>query len=370
MSEQDSVTTRGDGVGQDEYELALEDGIEDDTLLEDPGTTKFSISSYGADYTVDSLVKRMRGKAFRIPEFQRQFVWTPKHASKFIESLLMGLPVPGIFLYKEAETNEHLVIDGQQRLRTLEAFYDGILRGKEFKLQGVREPWLGRTYKTLDQSDILKLDDSIVHATVFKQDKPEDVLESIYFVFERINTGGIRLSPQEIRNCISLGPFIKRVKELNNYPAWRNVFGPPNNRAKDEELIVRFFALYCRGATYSRPMNGFLNRFAAQMNSVPAAELDRLEKIFKVTIDKVNSSIGSRAFRIIRALNAAAFDSVMVGIAKRLETDPAPNDKAVSDAYDTLISDAEFRLFCERSTADEEYVRKRLSLSLAAFATT
>src|SRR5712691_4738529 len=115
---------RDDDVSKDEYELALEEDIEDETLLENPGVRKFSISSYGADYTVDTLVKRMRGGAFRIPPFQRKFIWTLKHSSKFIESLLMGLPVPGIFLYKEANSNEHLVIDGQQRLLTLQMFYD------------------------------------------------------------------------------------------------------------------------------------------------------------------------------------------------------------------------------------------------------
>ncbi|WP_161626352.1 GmrSD restriction endonuclease domain-containing protein [Sphingobium ummariense] len=359
---------RDDDVRKDEYELALEEGVDDETLREDPGATKFSISSYGADYTVDSLVKRMRGGAFRIPEFQRQFVWTAKHASKFIESLLMGLPVPGIFLYKEADTNEHLVIDGQQRLRTLEAFYDGLLRGKEFKLQGVREPWLNRTYKTLDPADVLKLDDSIVHATVFKQDKPEDVLDSIYFVFERINTGGIRLSPQEIRNCVSLGPFIERVRELNKFLPWRQVFAGQNNRAKDEELIVRFFAMYRDGDKYSRPMNGFLNKFSAAMNKVSKDELDQLSNVFRTTIEKVNTAIGVRAFRIIRALNAAAFDAVMVGLAKRLDTGPAPADHAVSGAYDVLVANDEFRQACERATADEENVRKRLALATAAFA--
>lgn len=367
MTEDDTEAFRDDSAAHDEYDLALADGIEDEALLENPGATKFSISSYGADYTVDSLVKRMRGGAFRIPEFQRQFVWTSKHASKFIESLLMGLPVPGIFLYKEAETNEHLVIDGQQRLRTLQAFYDGILRGKEFKLQGVREPWLGKTYKTLDTADVLKLDDSIVHATIFKQEKPEDVLDSIYFVFERINTGGIRLSPQEIRNCVSLGPFTDRVRALNMYPDWRGVFGPPNNRSKDEELIVRFFALYVDGETYNRPMNGFLNKFSAKMNKRSGEELDRMDAVFKKTISKINSAVGGKAFRIIRALNAAAFDAVMVGLARRLEKQPTPDDEAVRTAYDNLIAIEEFRQACERSTADEENVKKRLMLSTAAF---
>lgn len=186
-----------DQVGsQDEYEIALAEGVQDEALLETAGPRKFSITSYGADYTVDSLVKRMRAQAFTIPHFQRRFVWSQKHASRFIESLLMGLPIPSIFLYKEIETNKHLVIDGQQRLRTLQSFYDGTFEEKRFRLVGVRDPWNGRTYSELDPSDQLKIDDAIVHATIFSQDQPQDVLDSIYFVFERINSGGIRLSPQ------------------------------------------------------------------------------------------------------------------------------------------------------------------------------
>src|SRR4051812_32969549 len=111
-----AVDTSDDQVAsQDEYEITLAEGIEDEALLEPSGLRKFSITSYGADYTVDSLVKRMRAAAFTIPKFQRRFVWSQKHASRFIESLLMGLPIPSIFLYKEAGTNKHLVIDGQQR---------------------------------------------------------------------------------------------------------------------------------------------------------------------------------------------------------------------------------------------------------------
>lgn len=353
---------------KDDYELALSEGIDDETLLENPGIRKFTISSYGADYTVDSLVKRMRQEAFKVPDFQRKFVWSLKHASKFIESLLMGLPVPGIFLYRDAITNEHLVIDGQQRLRTLQAFYDGIFRGKEFKLVGIREPWNGKTYKTLDPADILKLDDSVVHATIFQQDQPQDVLDSIYFVFERINTGGIRLSPQEIRNCVSLGPFIKRVKELNADADWRAVFGPENMRAKDEELIVRFLAMFERGAAYSRPMVGFLNHFAADMNRASPQKIVELSEAFKNTISTVHAAIGQRAFRLIRVLNAAAFDSIMTGLARRLQNGSRPSDAAIAAQYDKLAANPEFLAACERATADEETVKARLRLATEAFA--
>lgn len=360
--------TSEDDVSKDDYELALEDGVEDDSLLEDAGVRKFTINSYGADYTVDSLVKRMRAGAFKVPDFQRRFVWSAKHSSKFIESLLMGLPVPGVFLYKEAGTNEHLVIDGQQRLRTLQAFYDGLFGEKIFRLIGVREPWLGKTYKELDTSDQLKLDDSVVHATVFQQDQPQDVLDSIYFVFERINTGGIRLSPQEIRNCVNLGPLIKLAKELNTDPAWREVFGPPNNRAKDEELIVRFLALYLDGAEYYRPMVKFLNDFAAKANKATPEELKRLGDVFHTTIEVVRDAIGDRAFRIIRALNAAVFDAVMVGIAKRLDKKKKIDLAKVSTAYEKLLATGRFRSACEQSTALEDNVKTRRDLAIEAFA--
>jgi hypothetical protein len=107
---------------EDEYTLALEADVEDEALLEQPGDIKFTITSYGADYTVDTLIRRLKTEAFYVPQFQRRFVWSQRHASRFLESLLMGLPVPGIFLYREPQTNRHLVVDGQQRLRTLQYF--------------------------------------------------------------------------------------------------------------------------------------------------------------------------------------------------------------------------------------------------------
>lgn len=83
---------------------------------------KYSITSYGADYPIDGLVKRLQNDDITVPSFQRGYVWTMKQASRFVESLLLGLPVPGIFLSKEDETSKLLVIDGQQRLRVFNGF--------------------------------------------------------------------------------------------------------------------------------------------------------------------------------------------------------------------------------------------------------
>ena len=106
-----------------------------------------------------------------------------------------------MFLSKEEPTNKLLVIDGQQRLRSLQFFYDRIfgLTGREFKLEGVQDRYDGRTIETLEIEDRRHLDDSIIHATVMRQDIPSDDDSSIYHVFERLNTGGKVLSGQEIR---------------------------------------------------------------------------------------------------------------------------------------------------------------------------
>jgi hypothetical protein len=355
-------------ASQDEYEISLAEGIDDESLLDTADTKKFSITSYGADYTVDSLVKRMKDGAFIIPDFQRRFVWSHNHASKFIESLLMGLPVPGIFLYKEAGTNRHLVIDGQQRLRTLQSFYGGVFGEKKFRLTNVREPWARKIYQDLDPADQLKLDDSIVHATIFSQDHPADVLDSIYFVFERINSGGIRLSPQEIRNCISAGPFIELIKTLNKDQHWRAVFGAPENkRAKDEELIVRFLAMLDGREKYARPMAKFLNDYSAKMNKASPETLASLAEIFRQTIALVNKELDGRAFRPVRSLNAAVYDSVMVGIAMRLRKAPPPEPRAVAAAYDSLLLQPEHKRGWERATADEESVKARMAAAISAF---
>jgi hypothetical protein len=353
---------------EDEYQLALEADVEDESLLEAPGDLSFSITSYGADYTVDTLISRLKTEAFYVPPFQRRFVWSQRHASRFLESLLMGLPVPGIFLYKEPVTNRHLVVDGQQRLRSLQYFYSGLFMEKKFRLIGVRPQWSGKTYKELEPADQLKLDDSIVHATIFQQDEPKDSQRSLYFVFERINSGGIRLSPQEIRNCVNDGPLLTAIRSMNDDPNWRLVFGEKKNtRLKDQELILRFLAMMERGDKYSRPMRDFLNDFTSDFSNPGEKELKRLTALFAEAIKGCWEAKGKSAFRPSRALNAAVFEAVMVGMARRIAATGGPPPNATA-AYDKLLADKQFRRACERATADEETVKTRQALAVAAFA--
>lgn len=353
---------------------ALQGEVDDlknvDDQEEDVATTGelFSISSFGVDYPVETLVSRMNKKLFYIPSFQRAFVWSHNQSSRFIESLLLGLPVPGIFLFKEAETGRHLVIDGQQRLKSLQFFESGVLNGKEFALSGLETKFNGKTYNTLDDADRARLDDGVIHATVFKQDLPEGEINSVFEVFERINTGGVKLSPQEIRSCICHGSFNSYLHELNEDPNWRSLYGPKSKRLKDVELILRFMAFYDDGDTYAAPMKHFLNSYMKKKQNLDMTQLKPLGDRFLETMSHVTAVLGNRTFRPDRALNTAVFDAVSVAIANRLEKKgTAPNPAATVNAYAQLLNTPRFVEGYIRSTADEENVKKRMEEAKKAF---
>jgi len=346
-----------------ETEVEVIDESEDDVL-----DFTYSITSYGADYPVDSLVNRLRNDKIKIPDFQRGYVWNLKQASRFIESLLLGLPVPGIFLSRDIDSADLLVIDGQQRLKSLLYFYDGFLNERVFKLKDVQERFEGKTYKTLESDDRQRLDDSIIHATIVKQDEPSEDNSSVYLVFERLNTGGLQLQPQEIRSAIYSGPFAALLKDLNDFPAWRNVYGNRSTRLKDQEFILRFFAMYLYRDQYRKPLKGFLNTYMARNKNLTIHRADLLTKVFVRTITYIDKLLGRKAFRPIRAMNASVFDSIMVGVAQMLENSPKlPRNEDFLEAYNDLLLNTEYLQVTTDATSDEPVVQKRMSLALEAF---
>lgn len=343
--------------------------------------TTFSITSYGADYPVDGLVKRLEAGDIVVPlfsqepiegqttvGFQREFVWKKPQADKFVESLLLGLPVPGIFLVKEPN-GKLLVLDGQQRLRTLQSFYRGIFQGSEFKLEAVQAPWKGKAYRTLHADDRRRLDNSIIHAIVVRQDEPSEDQSSIYLIFERLNSGGTILQPQEIRVALYHGTFGALLSRLNDDPNWRDLFGRKSSRLKDIELILRFLALYFDSTKYGRPMKAFLNNYMAENRFLARQDEKTIRHLFESTVSAIRSGIGTKAFRPFgSAVNAAVLDSVMVGVAGRISSGKIGNLKDLRGAYDQLIKSQDYLAAVTRATADEDSVHTRLKAARAAFA--
>lgn len=340
-----------------------------DEELEDPIPFEYEITSYGADFPVDGLVKRIKNQDIFIPEFQRGYVWTIKQASRLIESLLLGLPIPGIFLGKDEYTQKLMVIDGQQRLKTLTYFFDGIFEpsGRKFTLRNVQANYKGVSYKDLTEEDRRKIDDSLIHATIVKQDQPGGDNSSIYHIFERLNTGGALLQPQEIRACVYHGDFAKLLSEINQCEAWREIYGNTSPRMRDQELILRFLALKYMRSEYKRPMKEFLNKFMARNRVLRYVSGETCTRAFSKTICMIYSAVGKGAFKPKRNLNAAVFDGVMVGASELLEIRPNVGVETVAMRYRKLLEDEEFQSASERATADEESVKRRLDRAAKVF---
>jgi hypothetical protein len=354
---------------QDTQDIQIED-VRTDQGESEVAPLGYVISSYGADYTVDGLVKRIREGSVYVPEFQRGFVWDIKDASRFVESLLLGLPVPSIFLSKESDTGKLLVVDGQQRLLSLRYFYDGIWEPskREFSLKGVDPSFEGKTYKGLRDNDRRRLDDAILHVTIFKQDEPSEDLSGIYQVFERLNSGGKKLTPQEIRSAVHhSGGMRELLHDLNKNGDWRAIYGPEDGRMRDQELVLRFFAFYYGAATYKIPLVDFLNTFMGGHKRIQETLATEMKQVFSETIHSIREAIGTSAFRPVRALNAAVFDSVMVGLARRINNGPIGSLEALKAQYEELLRNQKFLDACGRGTAGEERVKARIGLATSAF---
>jgi len=341
----------------------------------------YAITAYGADPQADGLIKRMKegdifiplfslpaSEAAGAPRFQREYVWKKQQADRFIESLLLGLPVPGIFLVKE-ESGRHLVLDGHQRLRSLLRFYTNDWEGGAFVLEEVQERFKNRGYEQLEPTDRRRLDDSIIHATIVRQDEPSQDLSSIYLVFERLNSGGTSLQPQEIRVALYHGQFVALLTELNDHASWRALFGKRSKRLKDIELILRFFALLESGGSYSRPMKGFLNSYMGRRRNPPSVTQARFREIFESTTDAILHGLGRKAFKPKNAVNAALADALMVGVARRTRKQRETVDREeLQAAYKRLLAHGEFQDAISRATADEENVKKRLAIATSIIA--
>lgn len=351
------------------FDPAEEIEIEGDTPDEDDESPpEYAITSFGADWPVDGLVKRLDREVILTPEFQRGYVWPMPKASRFIESLLLGLPVPGIFLAREE--NNLLVIDGQQRLKTLQFFFKGRFAdtGREFRLTNLKSRFNGLIYDELEEGDRQRLEDYTIHATIVQQDEPDDDKSSIIHLFERLNTGGMQLVPQEIRACVYHGKFNALLAELNDLVSWRDLFGAISKRMRDREMILRFFALFHEATRYAKPMNQFLDNYMRKMRNANEEVRDEHRRLFTHTVTTVQSALGREAFRPARSFNASRFDSVMYGVAMRLRSDKSPDPEVLKKAYKRLAEDTEYQQACSSGTTDESSVGLRLKKAFEAFA--
>ena len=156
---------------------------------------------------------------------------------------------------------------------------------------------------------------------------------------------------------------MRLLREINDFEPWRQIYGKKSNRFKDQELILRFFALLFWLDRYERPMKDFLNSYADANRDFQLQDESKLRDIFEKTTRIALSALGKSAFRLKRAINAAIMDSVMVGIADRLMRGPIQDLDALKAKYNQLLENKKFLSAVESATTDEKSVKKRLRLS-------
>ena len=257
---------------------------------------QYDLTASPNDFNVSTIFNFIESGAVKIPGFQRHYVWDIKRASKLIESLIIGLPVPQIFLYEE-DKNRFLVIDGQQRLMSIYYFIkqrfprkdkrpelrrifeehgkipDDVLHNdKYFSNFNLSLPenlpiqpnrFTGMNYSTLGEYKT-SFDLRTIRNVIVKQILPKEDDSAIYEIFNRLNSGGINLGPQEIRMSLYHSEFLEMLSRVNINNKWRRIIGitEPDIHMKDVEIMLRGFAMLIDGDKYKPSMMKFLNGFA------------------------------------------------------------------------------------------------------------
>lgn len=350
------------------------DSYSDDSL--------YNINSWGADLSFRELVDRYKDGEIIKPEMQRNYVWDKAEASRFIDSLLLGLPVPSIFLAKpEIMQEKLLIVDGYQRIMTVHDYIEGLFRGdgKSFSLTNsdkINKRWRGKTFKELTENEQRKIKNTTIHSIIFVQIKPLNDT-SFYQIFERINTSGRTLQPQEIRNCIYQGDFNRELIKLNEYPKWRELFGftESDSRMRDLEFILRFFAIsstqWAKNDEGTISLKKFLNEFMGNDNSKNKEILQQRREDFMNVIDYIHKNIGKTAFQNVTAkgeftnkFNPTIFDSIMTATKIAINSNENLADKNLEDKKLKLLGNTNYQDLIRVRTTNKDRIGKRISLAL------
>lgn len=354
------------------YEIGMGDQVNDfDEFGEDElvdQTSIYDITTFGTSADVNTIYNRLKKGKYYIPSFQRDYVWKIPQASRLIESIVMGLPIPSIFIAKDEDEN-YYVIDGQQRLKSIEKFYDN-----EFALKDVIDEIKGKKYRDLDEKIQNRIDEYAIQLIVIKQEKPDDNNDSIYKIFERINTEGTKLYPQEIRASSYHGEFNELLHEFAIDNRWIKFIATKNNRKTHEELILRFISLYYDMENYKAPMKHFLNVYMGKNRHFKHTPKIDIMNIFDRTFEICNQYLGKEhiCLKGSNRINTQLLDSILVGIAKNIDNPDFSEDDFLTNKINglkDLIDNEkyEYKTYWESRMSSDDYVKGRCKITIELF---
>ncbi len=318
------------------------------------------IITYPASFSLEEYNRRFKEKIFYKPDFQRNKVWNQRGKSRFIESLLFDYPIPPVFLYKIVEKETYLIVDGYQRISTINEFLED-----NFKLVDVNEKFIGKTFSLLPKNFQEKLKSAQLSACMIRQIDSSDI-QVLYGVFERLNTGGQNLNNMEIRRAINYGTLIKSLEDLNKDSNWRKILGKDScdNRYTDVELLLRLVAFYYDWNkeeqvlnTYKTSMKPFLNIFCHNNKN---KNIDEFCEKFKSVADLLIRELGEKPFTIYTRPNYVLLDSVITAL--MLSDTSITNLK---ERYEILKNNEDYRKIYEaqQGTISTKNVNDRLKIA-------
>lgn len=341
-----------------------------DTEAADPEATPVrdrKVVTQPYDLAIDAIVGQVKGDILFLrplssrPNFQRQYVWNDKLASKLVESVLLNVPIPPCYL-SENEDNELDVIDGQQRIYSLYRFLNN-----EFKLSGLEAltEINNKRFFELSSKEQRKIKTHTLRCVVITNESHPEIK---FDVFERLNTNTAPLNAQELRNCVNRGALNDLLGELSYDPRWLQIRGrkAPDKRLADEEIILRYFAFQILGLNqYRTPLKLWLNSAARKGQKFSAKEIDDLRNKWNNALDVVLTLFAAKdAFRRpeSRSINRALVD-LMMTTASSVDFATAKSKKAsFIKAYDKLMANEEFQDLISRSVDHKSRTEKRFSM--------
>jgi uncharacterized protein with ParB-like and HNH nuclease domain len=364
---------------------------------------EYEITTSPNDFNVKTMYDFIKSGAINIPGFQRNYVWDIKRASKLIESIIIGLPVPQIFLYQESR-NKFLVIDGQQRLMSLYYFMEQRFPRDEkrtalrriFEENGkIPDEILGDdtyftkfnlqflsnlpnqpnklnkiNYSTLNEYKSA-FDLRTIRNIIIKQSFPEGDDSCIYEIFNRLNSGGINLKPQEIRTSLYYSSFYNMLYRLNTLPGWRKIIGvgEPDLNMKDIEILLRGFAMLISRGDYGSSMVRFLNSFSKNCKSLTEERIKYLENLFHSFLEAC-SDLPDRSFHreTTKKFNISIFEAVFVAqCAEAFSDEKLVEEKIDFEKLEMLKIDPQFVEAIQSQTTSKSNVDIRLQRAVSIF---